>query len=292
MTLLVVSIAILPLFWLLVLVQHELFAAYRTFTAYLSQGPHALPAAIRDLPWAGARLQQSLDRYSADPAALAREASAGLQRWGGELAALLGNVGRNLAKILVSVLTLFFFYRDGGELVDQCKRVAHRFIGNRLNASMRAAGQMTRAVVYGFLITAFAQGLIAGIGYRIVKLEAPILLGALTGLLSTAPVFGTAFVWAPVGIWLIVAGHTWQGVALLAWGAIIVHPTDNVLRPLLISNATHVPFLLVMFGALGGLMAFGLIGVFVGPVLLGVAAGIWADWAAPARPGTPGSLQG
>jgi len=287
MTLLVVSMAILPIFWLLVLVQHELVDAYRTFTAYLSQGPHSLPAAIRDLPWAGARLQETLDRYSADPAALEREVPGWFQRWGGQLAALLGDVGRNLAKIFVSVLTLFFFYRDGDGLVDQCKRVGQRFFGHKLDPSMLAAGRMTRAVVYGFLITAFAQGLIAGIGYWIVQLEAPVLLGALTGLLSTAPLFGTAFLWAPIGIWLVVVGHTWQGVLLLVWGTIIVHPTDNVLRPLLISNATHVPFLLIMFGALGGLAAFGLIGVFVGPVLLGVAAGIWAEWAARSIPDKP-----
>ena len=100
------SLAILPVFWLLVLVQHELVDAYRTFTAYLSQGPHSLPAVIRDLPWVGARLQESLDRYSADPAALERAVPGWFQRWGGQLAALLGDVGRNLAKIFVSVLTL------------------------------------------------------------------------------------------------------------------------------------------------------------------------------------------
>ena len=279
MTLLVTAAAIVPLFWLLVLVQRELVDAYRDFTVHLSQEPHELPAAIRDLPWLGGWLQQSLDRYASDPSALGREFTWWLQRWGGQLASLLGNVGRNIAKLLVAVLTLFFFYRDGDLLVGQVRRVVDRFFGDRLDPSIRAAALMTRAVVYGLLITALAQGVIAGIGYRIVGLEAPVLLGALTGLLSTAPLLGTAFVWAPLGIALLLAGYSWKGVLLLLWGALLVHPTDNVLRPLLISNVTHVPFLLVMFGALGGLVGFGLVGLFVGPILLGVAAAIWSEWA-------------
>lgn len=279
MTLAVASVAVVPLLWLLVLVRRELGETYQDFTAYLVQGHHTLPTVIRDLPVLGTWLQESLDRYASDPAALGREITLGLQRWGSQLASVLGDLGRNLGKLLISLFTLFFFYRDGEALVGQLRRVAARFLGNRLDASIHAAGLMTRAVVYGLLITAFLQGLIAGIGYRIVGLEAPVLLGALTGLVSTAPLLGTAFVWAPLAVSLLVAGHIWQGALLLAWGILLVHPTDNILRPLLISNATRVPFLLVMFGALGGLAAFGLIGVFVGPVLLGVATAIWQEWA-------------
>jgi predicted PurR-regulated permease PerM len=86
--------------------------------------------------------------------------------------------------------------------------------------------------------------------------------------------------WVPLGVGLVLTGYTWKGLLLLAWGAFLVHPTDNLLRPLLISNVTRVPFLLVMFGVLGGLAAFGLIGAFVGPVVLGVATSVWKDWAA------------
>lgn len=280
MTLLVVAIAIAPLFWLLVLIQHELVYAYRSVTTYLSQGPHTLPAAIRDIPWFGAWLQDGLNRYREDPAALGREITDGLQRWRGQLGALLGGVGRNVVKLLIALLTLFFFYRDGDLLVHQIQRVAKRFLDDRLDRSVHAAGIMTRAVVYGLLITALAQGAIAGVGYWIFGLEAPVVLGALTGLLSTAPLLGTAFIWAPLGAGLVLAGHAWKGVLLLAWGALLVHPVDNVLRPLLISSATRVPFLLVMLGVLGGLAAFGLVGVFVGPVLLGVVSALWREWAA------------
>jgi predicted PurR-regulated permease PerM len=139
---------------------------------------------------------------------------------------------------------------------------------------------MTRAVVYGLLVTAVVQGAIAGIGYAVIGLTAPVLLGVLTGILSIVPLVGTAIVWVPVAIWLMVSGHLIKGIILLGWGALLVHPPENVLRPLLISNATRVPFLLVMFGALGGLAAFGLIGLFVGPVVLAIAMAVWREWAA------------
>ena len=280
MTLLVIGVAIVPLLWLVVLMQHELIDAYSGFIAYLSQGPHRLPAAIRDIPWLGAWLQDSFDRYTSEPAALGREIGSGLQLWRGQLGALLGGAGRNVGKVVVALLVLFFFYRDGDAIVLQIRRVGVRLFDHRLDRYAYAAGLMTRAVVYGLLITAVAQGMIAGLGYWIFGIQAPAVLGALTGLLSTAPLLGTALVWAPLGVALIVAGHTWKGVLLLAWGVLLVHPTDNVLRPLLISSLTRVPFLLIMFGALGGLTAFGLIGVFVGPVLLGVASAVWLEWAA------------
>jgi len=280
MTLLVIGIAIVPLLWLLVLIQHELVDAYRSFTTYLSQGPHQLPSAILDIPWLGARLQESLDRYTSDPAAFGQGITSGLQLWSGQLAAFLGGAGRNVGKLLVALLTLFFFYRDGDTMVRQIRRVVQRFFDRRLDRYVHAAGIMTRAVVYGLLITAVAQGVIAGFGYWIFGLEAPVVLGALTGLLSTAPLLGTALVWAPLAVGLLLAGHTWKGVLLLAWGFLLVHPTDNLLRPLFISTVTRVPFLLVMFGALGGLAAFGLVGVFVGPVLLGVATAVWLEWVA------------
>ena len=86
-------------------------------------------------------------------------------------------------------------------------------------------------------------------------------------------------VWAPAAVGLFLGGHAWKAVFLVAWGTLLVHPVDNLLRPYLISSVTRVPFLLVMFGALGGLAAFGLVGLFIGPVILGVASAIWREWA-------------
>lgn len=279
MTILVCCALILPLIWLLVLVQTELLVAYHLFTAALASGATSLPPAVRNIPWLGERLQEILSHYAAAPSDLGRELLDWLRSWEHNGSGVLGTISNTLLEFTLIALTLFFFYRDSELLIAQSRQVLQRFIGNRLDRYLRAAGVMTRAVIYGFVVTAFAQGLMAGIGYQLMGLKAPALLGALTGVLSVMPMFGTALVWVPAGIWLLLSGQAWQGIALLAWGVIFVHPVDNLLRPLLISTATHVPFLLIMFGALGGLAAFGFVGAFVGPVLLGVALTIWREWA-------------
>lgn len=279
MTLLVSCAVILPVLWLLVLFQEEFLRACKVLANDLARGPHTLPAALHDIPWIGQRLQEELDRYTADPTALGRQLGAWLQRGAGYLPGLLGTIGGTLGRLAVTLVALYVFYRDGDALVRQARRVATRLVGERLDPYVQAAGVMTRAVLFGFVVTVFAQGMVAGLGYFLAGVEAPVFLGALTGLLSVIPVLGTALVWVPIAISLLLADHLWRGVFLLAWGALLVHPTDNILRPLLISNAAKVPFLLIMLGALGGLAAYGLIGVFIGPVLLGAAAAIWREWA-------------
>jgi predicted PurR-regulated permease PerM len=153
----------------------------------------------------------------------------------------MGEVGRNVVELSLTLLTLFFFYRDGETIASQADTVAEGFFGNRLNPYVITAGKMTRAVVYGLLITAITQGVLAGIGYWVFGVTAPVLLGALTGFLSIVPLVGTAIVWVPVGIYLMSTGLLLKGVLMLVWGAVLVYPADNVLRPILISNATRVP---------------------------------------------------
>ncbi len=279
MTVLVACAVVVPVLWLVVLSQEEFLRVYQVVSHYATQGPHTLPAAVRDVPWVGSRLQEAIDRYAVDPTALEHQIVGWLQRMASHLPGVLGFVGGNLGRLGLTVFTLFFLYRDGEKLVEQATRISRRLFGDRLDPYLRGAGTMTRAVLFGVLVTAIAQGAIAGIGYAIIGLEAPVLLATLTAVLSVFPVFGTAFVWGPLAIWLVLTDQTWRGVALLAWGFVLVHPTDNLLRPVLISSAARVPFLLVMLGALGGLAAYGLIGVFVGPVLMGAAVAIWREWA-------------
>jgi predicted PurR-regulated permease PerM len=280
MTVIIGCLVVLPVLYILVLVQTELVGAYKELSGYLAQGPPQLPGFVRRIPWVGGRAQDALQHFLANPAVLAREAGTWVLSWASRLGSIVGSVGRNLLKLSLTLLTLFFFFRDGDTIVAQGRRVLRRFFTNRLDGYLVTAGRMTRAVVYGLLITACAQGLIAGIGYRVVGLATPVLLGVLTGILSVVPLVGTAIVWVPVAIWLMVAGHLIKGIILLAWGVALVHPPESVLRPLLISNATRLPFLLVLFGALGGLSTFGLIGLFAGPVLLAIAMAVWREWAA------------
>jgi predicted PurR-regulated permease PerM len=278
MTVLIGCAVILPVLWILMLVQRELIGAYQMLTKYLAEGPHTLPTFLANIPWLGQQLQGQMDRYTTDPTEVTQALSAWTLSWAKDIGGILGSVGRNVMRLTLTLLTLFFLFRDGYAIVHQSDNVIKRFFADRIDRYVVTAGKMTRAVVYGLLITGLIQGVLAALGYWIVSLSAPVLLGFLTGVLSIVPLVGTAIVWVPVGIWLLSTGHLLRGVVLLAWGAVLVYPADNVLRPILISSATRVPFLLVMFGALGGLDAFGLVGLFLGPVLLATGLAIWREW--------------
>jgi predicted PurR-regulated permease PerM len=118
-------------------------------------------------------------------------------------------------------------------------------MGNRVNPYFNTAGQMTRSVLHGLLITAFAQGLSAGVGYRLTGIQGPVILGVLTGILWVVPAIGTAIVWVPLSVWLMTTGPLWKGMLLFAWDFVLVDPIDTVVRPILINNVTRVPLLLV-----------------------------------------------
>ena len=112
------------------------------------------------------------------------------------------------------------------------------------------------------------QGITVAIGFRLVGLPSPIVFGVLAAVVSVLPVGGTAFIWGPGAAWLYATGHGGAGTFLLVWGALIVGLADNLLRPLLISGRSEVPTLAVFVGVLGGLAAFGMVGMFLGPVVI------------------------
>lgn len=277
MTLLLTAAFVLPLLWLIGLLQSEFVLAYQAVSMYLNEGSHRLPRFVADIPWIGERLQQIVDQIAGDPTVLRTEALRLAQNWFGEVANLVGGVGRNAAKMGLAVLTVLFVYRDGDNLLSQVRRIMQRFVGARAHGYLDAIGATTKAVLYGLVLTALAQGTLAGLGYWAAGLDAPVLLGAFTALIALIP-FGTPFVWGSLGVWLLVTGNTLEGIGLLLWGALVVSWVDNLIRPLVISSASQIPFLLVMFGVLGGLAAFGLVGMFVGPVIVAVLMAVWREW--------------
>jgi predicted PurR-regulated permease PerM len=277
MTFMLMAGLVLPLIWLVMLLRGELVTGYQAVAGYLANGPHQLPELIARVPWLGQWLQELLSEIKGNPLALRAQIAEWAQQWTGEAAQLVGSVGRNAIKLGFALLTLFFLYRDGESALEQMRRVLGLFLGDRLNAYFAAIGGTTRAVVYGLVLTALTQGILAGLGYWAAGVQAPVLMAAFTVLIALIP-FGTPFVWGAIGIWLLVNGQTLAGVGLLLWGALVVSWVDNLIRPLVISSATRIPFLLVVFGVLGGLAAFGLVGLFVGPVILAVLMAVWREW--------------
>lgn len=277
MTLLLTAAFVLPLLWLIALLQGEFVLAYQAGSAYMAEGPHRLPEFVLRLPWIGERLQGMIDQFTTDPAALRAQLANWGEQWLGELGNLVGGVGRNAVKLAFALLTVLFVYRDGESLLNQVRRVLRRFLGTRVDGYVAAIGNTTKAVLYGLVLTALAQGALAGLGYWVAGVRAPVLFGAFTALIALMP-FGTPFVWGSLGAWLLFTGNTLAGIGLLLWGALVVSSVDNLIRPLVISSATQIPFLLVLFGVIGGLAAFGLIGMFLGPVIVAVLLAVWREW--------------
>jgi predicted PurR-regulated permease PerM len=172
---------------------------------------------------------------------------------------------------------MFFFLRDGARFFSQIRAVLEGLLGPQVRSYLKAIGDTTQAVVYALVLAALAQGVAAGIGYWGAGIHAPVFLGALTALVALVPL-ATPVMWISLSTWLIVTGHVREGVGLALWGLVVVSWVDNIVRPLVISNATRMPFLLVVFGVLGGVLAFGLVGLFIGPVVLAVSLAIWREW--------------
>jgi len=275
-TLLVTLIIVVPLVWLILMVRVEAVAAYAKVQTFLASKP-SLPPALRDLPWLGEWAQDLLQQLSADPTAIREQLVLTLEQSSVEVSKLIGGVGRNVAKLFFAVLSMFFLLRDGPRLVREARAILEGILGPRVHDYLDAIGATTQAVVYALILGAIAQGTVAGIGYFFLGVEAPVLMGALTVLIALIP-FGAPIVWGSLALWKLVTGDVVHGSILLLWGLLAVSWVDNLVRPMVISNATRMPFLLVVFGVLGGVLAFGLVGLFIGPVLLAVSLAIWREW--------------
>jgi len=277
MTLPLATAIVIPLLGMTALLGDELATAYRAVLTQLTAGPPTLPASLADIPWLGERLQSLLDRLAGDPAVIRAWLAERGPRWIDEARQILGAIGRNAFKLGITLLALFFLYRDGERIITETRLVMQRFLGTRVEGYWLAVTATTRGVVYGLVLTALAQGVLAGLGYWVADVRTPVLLGTLTALLALIP-FGAPLIWGSTGLWLLVTGETWAGTGLLLWGALVVSMVDNVIRPLAISSATRIPFFLVLLGVMGGLRAFGLVGLFLGPIVLAVMLAVWREW--------------
>ena len=186
--------------------------------------------------------------------------------WGGSI--FLGALG-SLFAFAIMLFLLFFFLRDGDAMVARGRRLIP-LDEIRKERLFRQLSGVARAIVIGTSVTALLQGILVGIGFTIASLPSPVVFGVLAALLSMLPVGGTAFVWGPAAIWLFFDGRWGFGIFMLAWG-ILLGALDNVLRPLLISGRAKISALAVFIGVLGGIPAFGTIGVIAGPVVLCLA---------------------
>lgn len=277
MTAIISAIFTLAIYWLVMMLQGEVNIVYHSLFMNFAHPPKQLPQNISRIPWLGHYLQDYLDQLNADVDGVKTQLIDWAKQWAGEFGRFLGGVGRYIMKLGFILVTLFFCFRDGSEVIDQLRKSLSYFLGKYENIYLKSAGDTARAVVYGLVLAAFGQGFMAGIGYAFAGVDAPVLLGTITALMAMVPM-GATLIWLPVSFSLILSNQLWQGFGLLLWGVFAVSTVDNIIRPLVISGAGRIPFLVVLFGVFGGLTAFGAVGLFLGPIILSVLLAVWHAW--------------
>lgn len=187
------------------------------------------------------------------------------------------DLGQALLQLTLSVFAAFYLYRDGISVAARFRAGMERIAGQRAQTLIDLAARTVKGVVYGILGTALAQGFVAGFGFSIAGVPGPLLLGLLVAVVSIVP-GGPPLVWVPATLWLLHENLPgWAGF-MAVWGLFVISGIDNFVRPYLISQGTTLPFLLVLLGVIGGLLAFGFIGIFLGPTLLALGFALMREW--------------
>lgn len=191
-----------------------------------------------------------------------------------------GALGQGVVLITFSVLICFFFYRDGPAITARVHAVMERLAGHRAKQLIEVTAGTISRVVNGILGTALAQSVLAMIGFWIAGVPGVVMLGLLTFFLSIIPM-GPPLVWGPAAVWLFFQGEHGWAIFLTVYGVVAISSIDNVVKPYLISRGGSLPLLLVFMGVIGGILAFGFMGVFLGPVILAVAYALLTEWVRP-----------
>jgi len=273
----VVLVVGIPLTFAIFMLQHEGRNLFYELQKQVFSGHLNVPQFIRDLPIIGKEVTRTLKEINTDPNSIVQNVSGWFQSHLNYGRLVLSEISKNIFKLCFAVMSLFFFYRDGQTILNQVSKALEMVIGPRIHHYLDTISETTRAVVYGVGLTAIAQALLAGLSYFIAGVPNPMVLTIVTFIFALIP-FGPPVAYSAVSLWLFSQGQTIEAIGVMVWGVCMVSTADNVIRPLVISGATQIPFLLIMFGVLGGLASFGMVGLFVGPVILAVLLAIWREW--------------
>lgn len=256
----------------------ELSSATR---AWLSEGPPDPPGWLAGVPVIGQAADAYWREVAVDGARLWKDAEGLVEPLGAGLVRAGLLLGRGILEIGLSIFVAFFLFRDGVSAAENLTAGVVRLAGERGRRLLDVAGSTIRGVVYGILGTALVQAVMAGFGFALAGVPGAGLLAFLVFFLSVIP-GGPPLIWFPAAIWLFHRDQTAWGVFMLIWG-LGVSSVDNVVRPWLISQGSALPFIFVFIGVLGGIVAFGFIGVFLGPTLLAVGYRLVEEWIAYTR---------
>jgi predicted PurR-regulated permease PerM len=270
-TILVLFVLVVPAVGLGLVVSQEITGLYRLLNERSAEqggwNPYVMHAMERLLGWAGRHIDLSALDLRGALLRWLEQISRFLVSWGAQG---VSNIISFFADTVIAFFTLFFLFREGGSMRERAAGVVP------LNASqverlVTGIGNSIVANMYGCLAVGVAQGSLASLAFWVLGLPSPVLWGVVTALFSLIPIVGSAAVWGPAVIILVIGGHWWKGLILLGWGAGVVAQVDSLVRPYVISERAKMHTLLVFFALLGGVKAFGVMGLFVGPVVLSIA---------------------
>lgn len=237
---------------------------------------------LRKVPVVGEDLAFYWDEFSSDK----EQMKATLQEYAGPtsqwLLAIGATIGHGLLHISLAILIAYFFFRHGTHVAVRVRALTDKFAGEKGRHLLDVTKKTLIGVVYGILGTALAQGGLAAFGFWLAGVPAASLLGLLTVFLSFIPI-GPPMIWIPAAYWLFSNGETGWAIFMVLWGVMIVSAIDNVLKPYFISLGSNLPFMLVLLGIGGGVLAFGFIGIFIGPTLLALAYSIIIELSSPRK---------
>jgi len=236
---------------------------------WTQNGVPPAPDWLQNVPFVGSELVDRWNIWAADLSGLtdAIRPYVGMIVRGGFT--LLVALGGGVARIVLALFIAFFFWLSGENIALHLRAGLLRIAGPRGDHMIEVAGRAVRGTVYGILGTAIVQGVLTGVGLTIAGVPKPVILATVAGFLSVLPI-GPPVIWGPAAVWLFATHHTGRGVFLVLWGIFAVSGSDSVIRPYFISRGARIPFLLTLLGVLGGAIAFGLLGVFLGPTLLAI----------------------
>lgn len=179
--------------------------------------------------------------------------------------------------LLFTLVTLFVFYRDGNSIVTQIDRVGERILPTRWSRLSRVVPTTISSTVTGMTLIAIGEGMVLGCAYWLAGAPSPVTLGVITGFMALVP-GGAPLSFTLVSLFLAANGGGWHAVALFAWGTVELFVVDKTIRPILVGGPVKMPFLPTLFGLVGGVKTLGIVGLFVGPVLMALLVSIWREW--------------
>lgn len=277
MTISLTLVVILPLALVAYNLADNVTAFYNAVRQSMEAGPPEPPAWLTGLPLLGGPIEEYWRNIAGSQEEMLALAKGLLEPARNFLLASGILLGQGVMEMSLAAFISFFFYRDGEALTRSIGAGMARLAGIHAANMLVIINSTVRGVMYGLLGTALAQGFVAAIGFAIAGVPAVMLLGVATFLLSLIPV-GPPLIWGGAAIWLFQQGETGWGIFMLLWGFFLISSVDNVVKPLLISRGSRLSFLLVILGVMGGVLAFGFVGIFIGPTLLAVGFSVVQKW--------------